>query len=170
MKTSDQYILAIDLGTSGCKVGLVSSRGAIVAWAFRPVELLVVRRHRRGTAPEDWWNAFLEASRDVLSQRAVPAGQVAGICASTQGEGTIAVDRNGRPLTNGITWLDMRGAQHLKKSMRGALKVAGYNAVKLQKWLRLCGGAPALSGKDPPATCSSSATSCPASMRRPTSS
>lgn len=149
MQTSDPHILAIDLGTSGCKVGLVSSTGHIAAWAFRPVELLVVDRIGAEQRPEDWWRAFVEASRDVLSKGVVSRDQIAGICASTQGEGTIAVDRDGEPLTNGITWLDMRGERHLKNSMRGALKVAGYDAIKLQKWLRLCGGAPALSGKDP---------------------
>lgn len=149
MQTSDPHILAIDLGTSGCKVGLVSATGHIAAWAFRPVELLVIDQIGAEQRPEDWWSAFIGASREVLSKGAVSRDQIAGICASTQGEGTIAVDRDGQPLTNGITWLDMRGARHLKNSMRGALKVAGYDAIKLQKWLRLCGGAPALSGKDP---------------------
>lgn len=149
MTVSNQYILAIDLGTSGCKVGLVSGKGDIAAWAFRPVELQVVDSIGAEQRPEDWWSAFLEASRDVLSRTTVSPDQIAGICTSTQGEGTIAVDRDGQPLTNGITWLDMRGARNLKRSMRGSLKVAGYDAFKLQKWLRLCGGAPALSGKDP---------------------
>ncbi len=149
MGQSDPYILAIDLGTSGCKVGLVSVRGDVIAWAFRPVSLLVVDTIGAEQRPDDWWTAFIEASRDVLAQTSVPRDRIVGISASTQGEGTIAVDRDGTPLTNGITWLDMRGARHLKASMRGSLKVAGYDAVKLQKWLRLCGGAPALSGKDP---------------------
>lgn len=145
---SDPYILAIDLGTSGCKVGLVSLTGRLAGWAFRPVRLEVVDRIGAEQNPEDWWTAFIEAAREVIGESSIPASSIAAICTSTQGEGTIAVDRSGKPLMNAVIWLDMRGARYLKREMRG-LKVAGYDALKLQKWLRLCGGAPALSGKDP---------------------
>jgi len=149
MARSDQYVLSIDLGTSGCKVGLVSITGEVVAWAFRPVPLLVVDTIGAEQDPFQWWTAFIEASREVLGQNTVPRENIVAVCSSTQGEGTIAVDRDGNVLMNAVIWLDMRGARYLKKEMRGALKVAGYDAIKLQKWLRLCGGAPALSGKDP---------------------
>lgn len=149
MTAAEPHILAIDLGTSGCKVGLVSLSGKVVAWAFRPVQLMVVDKVGAEQNPEDWWTAFLDAARDVLGQNAAPVSSIAGVCCSTQGEGTIAVDRGGKPLMNAVIWLDMRGARYLKREMRGGLKVAGYDPLKLQKWIRLCGGAPALSGKDP---------------------
>ncbi|WP_288427478.1 FGGY-family carbohydrate kinase [uncultured Agrobacterium sp.] len=149
MTDVQQYILSIDLGTSGCKVGLVSLTGDVVAWAFRPVELLVIDGMGAEQRPNDWWNAFIDAAREVLSLNVVPCSNIVAICASTQGETTVAVDRNGQSLMNAVLWLDMRGARHLKQAMRGGVQIAGYNALKLQKWLRLCGGAPALSGKDP---------------------
>lgn len=149
MAKADQYILAIDLGTSGCKVGLVSVMGEVVAWAFRPVQLTVVDSIGAEQRPDDWWTAFLEAAREVLALDLVPRSNIVAICSSTQGEGTVAVDRDGKALMNAVLWLDMRGARHLKREMRHSLKVAGYDVIKLQKWLRLCGGAPALSGKDP---------------------
>ena len=34
-------VLAVDLGTSGCKCALVAQDGTVVAWAFRPVALHV---------------------------------------------------------------------------------------------------------------------------------
>ena len=34
-------VLAVDLGTTGCKCALVSLGGAVLAWAFRPVALHV---------------------------------------------------------------------------------------------------------------------------------
>ncbi len=148
MSPAEPCILSIDLGTSGCKVGLVSLTGDVLAWAFRPVKLMVVDGIGAEQNPEDWWTAFLEAAREVLGD-GEDRRRVVAVCTSTQGEGTIAVDSDGRALMNAIIWLDMRGARYLKREMRGGPKVAGYNALKLQKWLRLCGGAPALSGKDP---------------------
>ncbi|WP_420962973.1 xylulokinase [Brucella sp. IR073] len=151
MTNASPHILAIDLGTSGCKVGLVSMTGEVVAWAFRPVPLLVVDTIGAEQDPAQWWDAFIEAAGEALNRNAVPRENIVAVCSSTQGEGTVAVDRDGKALMNAVTWLDMRGAQYLKKQMRGALKLAGYDPVRLQKWLRLCGGAPALSGKDPAA-------------------
>lgn len=147
--SSETYILSLDLGTSGCKVGLISLTGRVVAWAFRPVPVAVVDGVGAEQDPHAWWKAFLDASREVLGSKTVPASRVAGICSSTQGEGTIPVDRTGKPLMNAMIWMDMRGAPHVERQMRGSFKVAGYDAMKLQKWLRLCGGAPSLLGKDP---------------------
>jgi xylulokinase len=143
-----RIVLAVDLGTSGCKCALVSLAGEVLAWAFRPVEL-----HVEGVGaeqdPEQWWDAFLQASSELLERDPLRRSQIAAICCSTQGEGTVAVDRSGRALGRAITWLDMRGAGAIGRRVRGALfSPAGYGPLKLLRWLRLTGGAPALSGKD----------------------
>ncbi len=129
----------------------MTADGRVDAWAFRPVPLTVVDYVGVEQDPADWWSAFLDAARELLRSAGVPPARVLAVCTSTQGEGTVAVDRDGEPLMNAIIWMDMRGARHLERQMRGAFKVAGYDPMRLQRWLRLCGGAPALSGKDPAA-------------------
>ncbi|WP_316189899.1 FGGY-family carbohydrate kinase [Bradyrhizobium sp. SZCCHNS1054] len=145
---SEAHVLAIDLGTSGCKVGIVTVGGRIVSWAFRPIHVAVVDEVGAEQSPDDWWAAFVDASREALFKASVPATSIIAICTSTQGEGIIPVDRDGRPLMNAIIWMDMRGAPYLERQIRGPLNIAGYDALKLLRWVRLTGGAPALSGKD----------------------
>ncbi len=147
----DQYVLAVDLGTSGCKTALVSRRGTVLAWAYRAVPLRLLAGAGAEQAPGDWWQALLDTARQVLAESKIAPSKVVAVCCSTQGEGTIPVDRNGEPLMNAITWMDMRGAGHLRKQVRGLINVAGYDVFKLMRWMKLCGGAPALSGKDPSA-------------------
>ncbi|MTV41227.1 xylulokinase [Duganella radicis] len=147
----EQLVLAVDLGTSGCKTALVSRSGTVLAWAYRPVTLHLLDGAGAEQVPEDWWQALLATAHEVLDKAGVSASRVAAVCCSTQGEGTIPVDREGIPLMNAITWMDMRGAASLRKQVRGWVNVAGYDPLKLARWLRLCGGAPALSGKDPAA-------------------
>jgi len=142
-------ILAVDLGTSGCKCALVTLEGRVLGWAFRAVSL-----HIEGVSaeqdPHDWWRAFLAAAGDILSRETSWRTRVIAVCCSTQGEGTIPVDRSGEPLGRGIVWLDMRGASSIARRARGRfINIAGYSPGKLLRWLRLTGGAPALSGKDP---------------------
>ena len=142
-------ILAVDLGTSGCKCALVTLEGRVLGWAFRAVEL-----HIEGVSaeqdPHDWWRAFLAAAGELLSRETSWRSHVVAVCCSTQGEGTIPVDRSGEPLGRAIIWLDMRGATSIARRVRGRLvNIGGYSPSKLLRWLRLTGGAPALSGKDP---------------------
>jgi len=141
-------ILAVDLGTSGCKCALVTLEGRVLGWAFRAVKL-----HIEGVSaeqdPHDWWRAFLAAAGELLSREASWRARVVAVCCSTQGEGTIPVDQFGEPLGRAIVWLDMRGATSIARRVRGRLvNIAGYSPGKLLRWLRLTGGAPALSGKD----------------------
>ena len=145
------HILAIDLGTSGCKVALVAEDGSVAGWAFRPVATRIIDGHGAEQSPAEWWSAFLEAAGEALAKSGIPRDSVAALCCSTQGEGTVAVDRDGVALMDAIIWMDMRGADDLKRHMQGRFSLFGYDPFRLQRWLRLTGGAPALSGKDPAA-------------------
>ena len=55
-----KYVLAIDLGTSGCKAALVSVHGRVVAWCFHAVETRILPGGGAEQDPDDWWNALLD--------------------------------------------------------------------------------------------------------------
>lgn len=145
------HVLAVDLGTSGCKTALVSSDGSVAAWAFAPVATQVLPDGGAEQQPHDWWQALLATARAVVAQSRIEPARIVAVCCSTHGEGTVAVDREGRALAPALTWMDMRGGPYIRRQCRGWLNFAGYDTSKLVRWLRLCGGAPNLSGKDPAA-------------------
>jgi xylulokinase len=143
-----RLVLAVDLGTSGCKCALVSLDGTVHAWAFRAVTL-----HVQGALaeqdPQAWWTAFLESAGEILAVDASVRGRVVAVCCSTQTEGTVCIDRHGQPLGRALTWLDARGAAAMARRARGRIvNIEGYAPLKLWRWLRLTGGAPSLSGRD----------------------
>jgi len=144
----DRVVLAVDLGTSGCKCALVALDGSVLAWAFRPVAL-----HTQGALaeqePQEWWQAFLGAAGELLSADAQRRERVAAVCCSTQTEVTVCVDRGGNPIGRAISWLDARGAAAVARRARGKLlNIEGYGPLKLWRWLRLTGGAPSGTGRD----------------------
>ncbi len=140
-------VLAVDLGTSGCKCALVSFDGTVAAWAFEPVPLYI-EGVAAEQAPDDWWTAFLNASL-ALCKDAGMRSRVTAVCCSTQGEGTVCVDREGNAIGRAMLWLDMRGRAAIARRLRGPLlNIEGMDPWKLWRWLRLTGGAPADSGKD----------------------
>jgi xylulokinase len=124
----------------------------VAGWEFQEVALLVLPGGGAEQNPQDWWAAFLATSRKLLARGLVPTEDIVAVCCSTQGEGTVPVDKDGNALMNCVLWMDMRGAEHLKQITQGRMmSVAGYDAVKLTRWIMLTGGAPSLTGKDPAA-------------------
>ncbi len=147
----DFLILAVDLGTSGVKVALVTARGAVLGWEAEPVQTHLTPDGGAEQVPADWWAGLLSATGRLLRRELAPRSAVRALCCSTQGEGTVPVDRDGNALMNAILWMDMRGAPHLQRQFRGLVNVLGVDAFKLIRWLRLTGGLPSPTGKDPAA-------------------
>lgn len=147
----ESLILAVDLGTSGMKVALITISGKVVGWESELVRLIITPDGGAEQSPEEWWQAFLSAAGRLL-EREKDAGQnVIAVCCSTQGEGTIAVDPSGKALRNAILWMDMRGATFLQKQISGPINMAGADLFKLLRFVRLTGGMPSMTGKDPAA-------------------
>ncbi|MBQ1047235.1 FGGY-family carbohydrate kinase [Micromonospora sp. C51] len=151
MAASPPQVFAIDLGTSGVKAALVAADGTVTGWAERPVPLRVLPGGGAEQDPLAWWTALGQVAADLGRDHPEQLRAVATVCASTQGEGTIAVDAAGAPLTACISWLDMRGAPHLRRQFGGFPAYQGMSVRRIARWLRLTGGMPSPTGKDPAA-------------------
>lgn len=141
-------LLAIDLGTGGPKVALVSREGEVLGSDFEPTPVLMLPGGGAEQRPGNWWGATTAASRRLLERDPARARTVRGVAVTGQWAGTVAVDERGEPLCDALIWLDARGAAHARRLAGGPLRVAGYDPRKLFRWLRLTGGAPSLSGRD----------------------
>ncbi len=144
----DKHILAIDLGTGGPKVALISTDGDIAGHEFESVDLHLLPDGGAEQDPAEWWQAVSLAAKRLLSRRLVPPDQIVAISCTAQWMGTVAVDREGGHLMNAITWMDTRGAKDAERVTGGFPKIAGYGARKLWRWLRVTGGVPSRTGKD----------------------
>ncbi|HSX71369.1 MAG TPA: xylulose kinase, partial [Pseudomonas sp.] len=60
MSRDDRLVLAVDLGSSGCKTALVGLDGRVRAFAFRAVSNHLLPGAGVEQCPEDWWRAFEE--------------------------------------------------------------------------------------------------------------
>ncbi len=141
------YALAIDLGTGGPKVGLVSLTG-VIAWSeHQPV---VTRRSPDGAATQDaeeWWQLISSAARRAVGSGRVPARQIVAVSCTGQWASTVPVDTTGCPVGECLLWLDTRGAGRVRRAVGGPM--GGYSPLALARWIRHSGGAPSTSGADP---------------------
>ena len=148
---NEKLILAVDLGTSGMKVALITVSGRVIGWEAEPVRLILTPDGGAEQAPEEWWQAFLSAAGRLLNRELGAAPNVIAVCCSTQGEGTVAVDQNGNAIGNAILWMDMRGAPYLRGQIHGWINVNGAGISNIFRFVRLTGGMPSITGKDPAA-------------------
>jgi xylulokinase len=149
MSDSDKFILAIDLGTSGPKVALISVQGVVVDSEFEETRLLLLPEGGAEQSPQEWWEAIDKATKRLLGKRLIPAEEIEGVICTGQWSGTVPVDQEGNALSNAIIWMDSRGAPYINKILDGPLKIQGYALQKLLKWIQRTGGIPATAGKDP---------------------
>jgi xylulokinase len=144
------HVLAIDLGTGGPKVGLVSVvDGSIADHDVAAVDLELLAGGGAEQDPDQWWAAIVEATGRMMARGVVVPGAVAGVAVTSQWMGTVAVDARGRHLHNAVIWMDSRGAPYVRDLTRGRLNVAGYDPRKLRRWLHHTKGVPSQTGKDP---------------------
>lgn len=149
MTAKEKFILAIDLGTSGPKVALFSSRGEMLGSEFEETKLLLLPDGGAEQSPDEWWEAIQRAVKRLLARDLAPAEDIVAVACTGQWSGTVAVDRDGNALGNAIIWMDSRGGPQIQQVAGGGINIQGYSLVKLFQWIRLTGGAPALAGKDP---------------------
>jgi xylulokinase len=149
--SGEPVVLAVDLGTSGMKVALITMNGKVIGWEAEPIKLMVTPDGGVEQSPDEWWAAFITAGQRLLKREQPPKYVVRAVCCSTQGEGTIPVDRDGKALMNCILWMDMRGGPYLRKQFKGLVNFDGVSLLHILRWIRLTGGMPSLTGKDPAA-------------------
>jgi len=148
---NEPVILATDLGTSSMKVALITISGRVLGWEALPIQLQLTADGGVEQNPEEWWQAFVTCTRKLLARDIVSVSSVVAVCCSTQGEGTIPVDKEGKALMNCVLWMDMRGQPDLLHHFKGPVNISGMDAGKVLNWIRLTGGMPSASGKDPAA-------------------
>ncbi len=142
-----RFVLAVDLGTGGPKVGLVSTRGEIVWWDHQPV---VTRRGPGGAATQDaeeWWRLVCDGTRKGLADAGVDGREVAAVAVTGQWASTVPVDAAGVPVGECVMWMDSRGRDLSRAAVGGP--VSGYDPVALATWVRRSGGVPSTNGDDP---------------------
>jgi xylulokinase len=102
-------ILAHDFGTTGNKACLYDLEGRLLKSCYRPYPTHYPRPTWVEQCPEDWWQAFVLSTREVLSAASIDPAQILGVSFSGQMMAGIPVDRQGNTLEkNTMLWADHR--------------------------------------------------------------
>lgn len=109
------YYLGVDVGTTSTKAVLFDKQGGVVECetVFYPLHTpnqLVAEQD-----PEEIFRAVLTSVRETVRKSGIPADALKLVSFSSAMHSLIAIGKDGKPLTQSITWADTRSAKHAKR-------------------------------------------------------
>lgn len=141
------WVLAVDLGTSGLKVGAVASTGEVLDGRSSAVHTDFRTDGAAEQDPETWWTGIRDAVHGILADGVVAAGDLVAVGITGQYASTVPVDGSGTAVGPCLIWADDRGGPWSAEAFGGF--AAGYRPSVIVPWLRYTGGAPSPGGADP---------------------
>jgi xylulokinase len=143
------WYLAIDLGTSGLKVGALTPTGEILAHAFEPIETVYLTTGGAIQNVHQWWSGIAKCVKFILETDAISSSACAGIGTTGQWASTVSVTSSGEPSGPVLLWSDDRGGEWSRNVIGGPVNISGYAPGAAFNWIRYTGGAPSPHGADP---------------------
>ncbi len=101
----ENYLIGVDVGTTGTKSILLSEKGETVAHAYEGYKTFAPDTLTCEQDAEVLWGAVVRTVRRVC-ETVADKEKVAGISLSTQGGTLIPTDENYRPVCNAVVWSD----------------------------------------------------------------
>lgn len=102
------YLIGVDIGTSGTKTVLFDENGTVISSATVEYPMYQPQNGWAEQDPDDWWNATVETLSKVISDSGVNAADIKGIGLAGQMHGLVMLDADGKVQRKSIIWCDGR--------------------------------------------------------------
>lgn len=106
--------MSVDIGTQGCKAALFDQNLRREAVSFAPLEVCSPRAGVAWQDPENIYEGFLTAVRQLLAGSRVKPGEIAAVGIDGQMAGIMGVDADGKAVTPYDSWLDTRCSRYVE--------------------------------------------------------
>ncbi|MBO6533901.1 MAG: glycerol kinase GlpK [Muricauda sp.] len=121
----NQYILALDQGTTSSRAVVFDKKGTIISVAQKEFTHLGPKPGWVEHDPDEIWSTQAGMAAEAVSKKGIKASQLAAIGITNQRETVVVWDKNtGEPVYNAIVWQDKRTADYcdeLKKAGKSQL-------------------------------------------------
>ncbi|NLY61942.1 MAG: FGGY-family carbohydrate kinase [Clostridiales bacterium] len=106
--TSKKFLLAVDQGTSACKITVFDFDGQIMGSWTGEYETRYPQPGFVEQDPQEWWQVVCQGIKGVLIQNNINPEEIAAIGVDGTSWACIPVDKGGIPLRPAMLWLDRR--------------------------------------------------------------
>tara|TARA_R110000764_G_scaffold1503_1_gene5976 strand:+ start:12198 stop:13694 length:1497 start_codon:yes stop_codon:yes gene_type:complete len=125
----NQYILALDQGTTSSRAVVFDKKGTIISVAQKEFTQIFPKPGWVEHDPDEIWSTQAGMAAEAVSKKGLKASQLAAIGITNQRETVVVWDKNtGEPVYNAIVWQDKRTADYCD-----ALKKEGKSEMIREK-------------------------------------
>jgi len=117
--------IGIDIGTTHCKLLLVSKQGRVIYSAKKNCRSFTNEDGMHEQDAEEIFNTTAALLKEAFAY--MPQAEITSVCFSTAMHSLLAFDEAGKPLMNAITWADTRAAKYAKQLKESAAGIEIYN-------------------------------------------
>ncbi len=118
-----QYILGIDVGTSGVKCLVMTEQGKVAASVTKGYPLYTPKPAWSEQDPADWWSGTKEAIAELLAD--MGNINITAVGFSGQMHGLVALDCDNNVIRNAILWNDQRTGEECEQVIAAAGGIDG---------------------------------------------
>lgn len=109
------YLLGLDIGTSGVKGLLISAVGEIIASRTENYPLSTPNPGWAEQNPEDWWEGTKKTIKWLIGNSRISSEEIKGISFSGQMHSSVFLDKNLEVIRPAILWSDTRTTKQCKE-------------------------------------------------------
>jgi sugar (pentulose or hexulose) kinase len=110
------YLLGIDFGTGGARVGIFDPEGTPLVFSERGYTLKHPRPGWAGQDPDEWWSCLVAAVKGAIEESSISPEDIAGISVDAMSSTVLAMDENDRHLRPAIMWMDVRSSEQADRA------------------------------------------------------
>lgn len=104
-------LLAIDQGTSGCKLTIFNLDGEVIVEKNKSYKTTYLEEEYVEQDAEKWWQASVSGIKEMLSEKGIDSKEIKGIGVDGTSWACIPIDKKGEVLYPTMIWLDRRASK-----------------------------------------------------------
>ncbi|MFT0847153.1 FGGY family carbohydrate kinase [Actinomycetaceae bacterium L2_0104] len=130
-----EYVLGIDLGTSGARAGVYDRDGEVHGFGTASWETSHPKPGWAEQDPDTWWRSTVEAVQNAVRESGVDPADIKALSMDATSCTVVSLDADDNVLRPAIMWMDVRSveqAERVTDTKHPALKYCGHGPVSAE--------------------------------------
>ena len=108
------YVVALDLGTTGCRTFIFDLSGSILASDYQECESIYPAPSHVEQDANIWWESIKRTIERAVKKSGIDKTEIVSLSVTNQRETIVPVDKEGNPLHNALVWQDRRTTKEVE--------------------------------------------------------
>lgn len=110
-----EYLIGIDVGTSGVKAIIIDNTGKVIDSKIESYDIKVIKKGWMEQDPESWWNGTKKVVSELVKEVDINRDEIKAISFTGQMHSSVFLDEDNNVLRPAILWNDTRTSKQCEE-------------------------------------------------------